>query len=475
MTSRLISERLVIVGREQSFSRINSPVVSSLYEELQLCTTEAAFPQEVVVDFAQRTSYFGIIGLNPRPPKADSTEPSLSYKPLEDRKNDQFKINSWTIQDHMDAEDEIQENPELGTIVGIMYLICTQNPPYPPGSIGEMSFGIVISEKYRCKGYAKEALGLILNEAFTHMNCHRVQVRLLDTHAKDKAMRLFMGLRFAHEGRRRRAFFSIIENEWKDTTCLAILDTDWLIRSKYLTEVTPTSLWDEMLSRHAREQQELLQWHEAQTRSWPAANGLKRTTSMETIRVTEWLSDAKPDSAASSDAESTDDEHPLSIAGPLRKGKGKAKQFVNPFNFRSSSNALSSDSEDYDDLPTHQPFNKKSSSDEASDSHFVAGFNFARPSSSSSPFLSPSPPRSPSLSSYHSSSPLYRSRSRSDSFSDWEGPSDVADAHPTSYASSTDNSDWELPDARELAGSPTFPLPEMSETPSDSEAYGIAE
>ncbi|KAJ3756890.1 hypothetical protein EV360DRAFT_47142, partial [Lentinula raphanica] len=184
----------------------------------------------------------------------------------------------------MDAEDEIQENPELGTIVGIMYLICTQNPPYPPGSIGEMSFGIVISEKYRCKGYAKEALGLILNEAFTHMNCHRVQVRLLDTHAKDKAMRLFMGLHFTHEGRRRRAFFSIIENEWKDTTCLAILDTDWLIRSKYLTEVTPTTLWDEMLSRHAREQQELLQWHEAQTRSWPAANGLKRTTSMETIR-----------------------------------------------------------------------------------------------------------------------------------------------------------------------------------------------
>ncbi|KAH7869149.1 hypothetical protein F5051DRAFT_337209, partial [Lentinula edodes] len=187
-----------------------------------------------------------------------------------------------TYWNETDVEYETGENTQWGSIIGIMYLVSSQTPPYPPGSMGELSFGIIIASKSRGKGYAKEALGLVLDEAFKSMRCHRIQACLLDTFAKDRAMRLFMGMRFAHEGRRRRVFFSIVEQEWKDVTCLAILDTDWMIRSRYLTEATPTTLWDELLSRHNREREELLRWEEEQSQSW--RTGLKRTSSMETIR-----------------------------------------------------------------------------------------------------------------------------------------------------------------------------------------------
>lgn len=63
-------------------------------------------------------------------------------------------------------------------------------------------------------------------------------------------------------------------------TYLALLETDWLMRS-YL-KPAPKNLWDEMFLRHAREREELLRWDEKQQK-------LKRTSSMETLRILDTL------------------------------------------------------------------------------------------------------------------------------------------------------------------------------------------
>lgn len=82
---------------------------------------------------------------------------------------------------------------------------------------------------------------------------------------------------FGHEGTRRRAFFSPMEHEWKDVTCLGILATDWLNRPYF--KIAPMSLWGELFARHQREREQLLQWEAVNQRQ------LLRSASMETVRV----------------------------------------------------------------------------------------------------------------------------------------------------------------------------------------------
>ncbi|ESK96358.1 spermidine n1-acetyltransferase [Moniliophthora roreri MCA 2997] len=160
-------------------------------------------------------------------------------------------------------------------LIGMIYLIESQ-PPSVPGTVGEMSIGIILHSNYRGLGYAKAAVQKMLNFAFDELKVHRVQALLTDTYYKDRALNLFTQLCFGHEGTRRRSFFSHLEQEYKDITCLAILDTDWVMRS-YFT-AAPKSLWDEMLLRHERERDELLRWDTERKRT------LHRTDSVETIR-----------------------------------------------------------------------------------------------------------------------------------------------------------------------------------------------
>ncbi|KAJ3798845.1 hypothetical protein GGU11DRAFT_555192 [Lentinula aff. detonsa] len=469
MNSRLTSERLVVVGGEDTINHLNSLAVDSLYEELQLCTVDAGFPQEDVSSFACRTHYFGIIfhkneSKNEElelcsPPKEDSL--------IEEPGKHSLDIASWTNMNDVLENNGTQEDTELGMVVGIMYLISSQAPPYPPGSIGELSFGIIISQDHRGKGYAKEALRLILDEAFMTMNCHRIQVCLLDTYAKDRAMRLFMGMRFVHEGRRRRAFFSILEQEWKDTTCLAILDTEWLIRSKYLIESPPATLWDELLSRHNQEREELLRWEEAQSQSWPAM--LKRTSSTETVRANQYLSDTSDDtfeSAVSSDADSSYEES-LDLSNklttqPLNKGKGRVKRSIISPDFRAPFNPFFSDSEESDEFSTSKKprFHYLSSHED---------FNHDDPSGSLPKPVSslplPHPPSGAASSSFVAG--FVTERSRDSSLSEWEDEINASADDPDGYASSTPSSHWsDLLEPRELA-SPTYSYPEMSDSPSE--------
>jgi hypothetical protein len=103
---------------------------------------------------------------------------------------------------------------------------------------------------------------------------------------------------FVHEGLRRRAAVDPSDGAYKDTMHLAMLDTDWVMRS--VRAAHTKSLWDEMLDRHGREREALVRWEETCGRS------VKRVSSTETIK------DYKP-------------KNENTAASPLGKGKGKGK------------------------------------------------------------------------------------------------------------------------------------------------------
>ncbi|KAL0576075.1 hypothetical protein V5O48_005903 [Marasmius crinis-equi] len=179
---------------------------------------------------------------------------------------------------------------QAGPYIGFVYLTKTQNNDAATATgLGELSIGIILRPADRGKGYARAAVKQVLQYVFDdRTDCHRVQALLTENYYKDRAMNLFTQMRFGHEGTRRRCFYSF--GEWKDTTSLGILNTDWAMRDYFKT--APKSLWDEMFIRHDRERDELLQWEERQL----GTAILQRSASMETIR------DGKPGNRSGTEA-----------------------------------------------------------------------------------------------------------------------------------------------------------------------------
>lgn len=153
---------------------------------------------------------------------------------------------------------------------------------------GEANIGVITKPDMQHRGYAREAVQLVLRWAFEELKFHRVQAAILDTPSKDRALRLFIGSGFAHEGTKRRAVYQPegegMAGMWKDVTYLAMLDTEWVLKSTWIRansalEPPVASAWDEMFTRHAREREELLRWEEKHGR-------VRRTSSTETLRET---------------------------------------------------------------------------------------------------------------------------------------------------------------------------------------------
>jgi hypothetical protein len=114
----------------------------------------------------------------------------------------------------------------------------------------------------------------------------------MDDAQKDRAMRLFIGQGFKHEGTRRR---SVLKPErggvvgvWRDVTYLAMLDTEWALRAVLKHKGPAPTLWDEMFTRHTREREEMVKWDEKHNR-------IRKVSSTETLRDGE--TPRKPDSA----------------------------------------------------------------------------------------------------------------------------------------------------------------------------------
>lgn len=172
----------------------------------------------------------------------------------------------------LEQEGFYEEEP-----IGLVYLTAAP----AQNAAQEANVGIIISECHRCKGYAREALELALRWAFEDLKFHRVQGAFMNDAQKDRAMRLFVGQGFTHEGTRRR---SVLKPErggvvgvWKDVTYFAMLDTEWALRGVLKPRETVPTLWDEMFARHTREREEMVKWDEKHNR-------IRRVSSTETLR-----------------------------------------------------------------------------------------------------------------------------------------------------------------------------------------------
>ncbi|KAF9493054.1 hypothetical protein BDN71DRAFT_1450754 [Pleurotus eryngii] len=300
-----------LLGQDDNFDKL-----SALWEQLQLCTVETADPALDLMTFVGNAYYFAIIMVEskieskkavrkfsnskatqtpiagkfwasqPSMPSTSFAPPpeysySLAQSPAGLKANlgglPSYDANQWSLpHDATDNKSTYYDDWEPATTheaIGMVYLTVTpctsiRSPP------GELNIGIILEETARRRGYGSEVVRQMLVKAFEEGNFHRVQASLVHTLNKDAAMTMYTQLKFNHEGIRRRSFYSPFEVEWKDVTCLALLDTDWINRP-FLHPV-PKSLWDEMFARHAREREELLRWEDNQKR-------LKRTASMETI------------------------------------------------------------------------------------------------------------------------------------------------------------------------------------------------
>ncbi|KAG6334853.1 hypothetical protein ID866_4243 [Astraeus odoratus] len=160
--------------------------------------------------------------------------------------------------------------------IGFVYVYSS-----PANVEGEVNVGIVIRKDMQRRGYARDAMELVLEYLFEGPGFHRVQAAVLDMQDKDQALLFFTALGFMNEGTRRRSVrlpdYQGGRGEWKDVTYLAMLDTDWVVRKPAMViHNPPSTIWDEMVKRHSREREELVEWEERH-------GGLKRPPSTEMI------------------------------------------------------------------------------------------------------------------------------------------------------------------------------------------------
>ncbi|KAG1730350.1 hypothetical protein EDB19DRAFT_1615195, partial [Suillus lakei] len=148
----------------------------------------------------------------------------------------------------------------------------------------EANVGIIISQSHQRKGFAREAVELALKWAFEELKFHRIQAAFMNDAQKDRAMRLFVGQGFTHEGTRRRSVYKPesggVVGVWKDVTYLAMLDTEWALRNVLKPRGSVPNLWDEMFTRHTREREEMVKWDEKHNR-------VRKVSSTETLRDVE--------------------------------------------------------------------------------------------------------------------------------------------------------------------------------------------
>ncbi|KDQ22395.1 hypothetical protein PLEOSDRAFT_1109506 [Pleurotus ostreatus PC15] len=263
-----------LLGQDDNFDKL-----SALWEQLQMCTIETADPALDLMTFAENAYYFAIIMLESK----TEVKKAVSWYTYSQAMQTPNAGKFWAFQPSMPStsfapppEYSYYDKWEFATTreaIGMVYLTVTPctSTHSPPG---ELNIGIILEERARRRGYGSEVVRQMLVKAFDEGNFHRVQASLVHALNKDAAMTMYTQLKFNHEGTRRRSFYSPFETEWKDVTCLALLDTDWINRP--FLHPAPKSLWDEMFARHAREREELLRWEDNQKR-------LKRTASMETI------------------------------------------------------------------------------------------------------------------------------------------------------------------------------------------------
>jgi hypothetical protein len=196
---------------------------------------------------------------------------------------------------------------------------------------------------------------------------------------KDRAMRLFVGQGFTHEGTRRR---SVLKPErggvvgvWKDVTYLAMLDTEWALRAVLKPKGPAPTLWDEMFTRHTREREEMVKWDEKHNR-------IRKVSSTETLRDGE--TPRQPDSRTIIDPWASD----MSSSSCQSSSYGSVPPSPNP-----GAADISKAMREYLDFGESNPrWSPLQEVDDVSRQSSPSPYNFSIPST---PI--PDPPRSPSV------------------------------------------------------------------------------
>lgn len=245
----------------------------------------------------------------------------------------------------------------------------------------------------------------------------------------------------------------------------------------------PRTLWDEMLLRHQREREDLVRLEQEQDASFPVPKWLKRTASMETIRVdnTNSLTDGNDSSASDVEGEGStnhsDSESDLEQSMPRRSlsntSKGKEKRAA----LFGDSDADSSDSEsEFAALmrPSLKVRRVSLEMNAAASSKYYPPFSR---DSSESPSIAtaPSPSPSPSLSPSRSESPLSShevlhlpSSDRLDNLDTWRSPGPRSRSSSISLESATGSEGYDSSALSEL-GSQWDMLSEAGSPSSDDE------
>ncbi|TFK71912.1 hypothetical protein BDN72DRAFT_957766 [Pluteus cervinus] len=297
----------------------NWDILERIWEtRLQFSTLETVNPTLDLLTFSQSVPYFGVIFAASALPQPEAAL----------RTNDpDSDVRSWR-----------SSQPPTGKVVGLIYLACAD--PHV-GSTKELNIGIAVKADSEGQGYAKRALELMLHHAFNELECHRVQAPMIDHWGKERALALFTKTKFIHEGTRRRSFWSPVDEQWKDLTYLAMLDTDWALRMVWLP--APNSLWDELFQRHQRERDELLSWEDRRDRT------IKRTSSMETI-----LPSTAPQQSSQHEPQQSGSQEDTEMisASPKFKGKGKMADEGDLSDGYISSTFDASDASDVEEAPS---------------------------------------------------------------------------------------------------------------------------
>ncbi|KAG6875405.1 hypothetical protein C0992_003999 [Termitomyces sp. T32_za158] len=275
-----------------------------LFEQLQLATVETCNPDMDLASFAQTAYYFAVI--------------------MRRKRERDLKRKTSSSSDYQGGVPVEITFPSLSMVrdeaIGLVYLVNSADSAADHLHDRELNIGIILESLHRGKGYAHQAIEMVLKVAFEVEKCHRVQAVLPDHVAKDHAICFFTQMRFDHEGTRRRAFFSRMEGVYKDVTYMGILDTDWMLRQTDCKRAqkfgcpAPKSVWDELLSRHQREREELLNW-EAGIRSSRMSKPRAQTPTQSCFRTVE----------ANDDDEEMEFENTLDVASMREPKDGEMK------------------------------------------------------------------------------------------------------------------------------------------------------
>ncbi|WP_017186256.1 GNAT family N-acetyltransferase [Alkalibacillus haloalkaliphilus] len=142
-----------------------------------------------------------------------STNPSLDVYSYEDTRRfvENVLVNSNTSKSYIIVERN-------GETIGITSLINMDYKNRNAECIIDLG-----NKQYWGKGYAKEALTILLNYAFMELNLHRVSLRVFDFN--EAAIHLYQKLGFKEEGRSRESLYR--NGEWHDMIHMGLLKNEF--------------------------------------------------------------------------------------------------------------------------------------------------------------------------------------------------------------------------------------------------------